>query len=216
MRGWCRCERWFRWLVRHNHILHNPASDLDMPRLENGCPRSVERGRSRARDDRSRTSAIRWECVTAPSSKRFTRRASAAWSWCNLKLYNVDHLRGTLSVRQGKERRTASCPSASGHSCGLINICAKRGRSCVMRAGRRDDVPEHRRRAVPSGPHEQAGARLRGAGQSRKERRVPHVAAHDGDADARRRRGHPLHPGDARPQRSCRARRYTRKSPSAD
>ncbi len=35
--GWFRCGRWFRWLVRNNHILHNPASDLDMPRSTSGC-----------------------------------------------------------------------------------------------------------------------------------------------------------------------------------
>ena len=32
---------WFRWLVRNNHILHNPASDLDMPKLEKRLPRAV-------------------------------------------------------------------------------------------------------------------------------------------------------------------------------
>ena len=31
---------WFRWLVRNNHILHNPASDLDMPRIEKRLPRA--------------------------------------------------------------------------------------------------------------------------------------------------------------------------------
>jgi integrase/recombinase XerD len=32
---------WFRWLVRNNHILHNPAADLDMPRIEQRLPRAV-------------------------------------------------------------------------------------------------------------------------------------------------------------------------------
>ena len=26
---------WFRWLARQNHLLHNPASELILPRLEN-------------------------------------------------------------------------------------------------------------------------------------------------------------------------------------
>ena len=24
---------WFRWMARHNHILYNPASDIELPRL---------------------------------------------------------------------------------------------------------------------------------------------------------------------------------------
>jgi len=33
--------RWFRWLVRHHHILYNPASDLDLPRMEKRIPRTI-------------------------------------------------------------------------------------------------------------------------------------------------------------------------------
>ena len=29
---------WFSWMARQNHILHNPASELELPRLENRCP----------------------------------------------------------------------------------------------------------------------------------------------------------------------------------
>ena len=47
----------------------------------------------------------------------------------NLKLYNVDHLRGTLLGRRGRGRKIVSFPSASGRWRGWINICAKRGRS---------------------------------------------------------------------------------------
>ncbi len=70
------------------------------------CPRAVlNERRSRARDDAARPCAIRWECATARSSKRSTRRESAAWSWCNLKLYNLDRLRGTLSIWLGKGKK---------------------------------------------------------------------------------------------------------------
>ncbi len=34
-------RRWFRWLVRNNHILHNPASDLDLPRMEKRLPKTI-------------------------------------------------------------------------------------------------------------------------------------------------------------------------------
>ena len=32
---------WFRWLARQNHILHNPASELILPRLENRLPKYI-------------------------------------------------------------------------------------------------------------------------------------------------------------------------------
>ena len=32
---------WFRWLARQHHILHNPASELELPRLEHRLPKAV-------------------------------------------------------------------------------------------------------------------------------------------------------------------------------
>ena len=32
---------WFKWLTRQNHILHNPASELELPRLPHRLPRHV-------------------------------------------------------------------------------------------------------------------------------------------------------------------------------
>ena len=32
---------WFKWMARNNHILYNPASDIDLPRLEHRLPRCV-------------------------------------------------------------------------------------------------------------------------------------------------------------------------------
>src|SRR5271155_5086958 len=32
---------WFRFLTRQNHILHNPASELLLPRLENRLPKHI-------------------------------------------------------------------------------------------------------------------------------------------------------------------------------
>ena len=31
----------FKWMVRHNHILYNPASDIELPRLEHRLPKCV-------------------------------------------------------------------------------------------------------------------------------------------------------------------------------
>ena len=32
---------WFKWLTRHNHILYNPASELELPKLENRLLKAV-------------------------------------------------------------------------------------------------------------------------------------------------------------------------------
>ena len=32
---------WFRWMTRQNHILHNPASELELPRLGRSLPKNI-------------------------------------------------------------------------------------------------------------------------------------------------------------------------------
>src|SRR5262249_15785120 len=32
---------WFKWLARYNHILYNPASELELPKLEQRLPKYV-------------------------------------------------------------------------------------------------------------------------------------------------------------------------------
>lgn len=32
---------WFKWLARNNHLLYNPASDLEFPRAEKRLPKSI-------------------------------------------------------------------------------------------------------------------------------------------------------------------------------
>ena len=32
---------WFKWLARQNHILYNPAAELELPRMEHRLPRHV-------------------------------------------------------------------------------------------------------------------------------------------------------------------------------
>ena len=46
---------WFRWLTRQNHILHNPASEIELPRLPRRLPRNVlHRAGGRAGDAAAR------------------------------------------------------------------------------------------------------------------------------------------------------------------
>jgi len=102
---------WFRWMARQNRILHNPASELLLPRLENRLPKHVlnveevetvlsgaDVGDARGLRDRSLL-----ELLYATGMRRMELAA--------LKLYDVDQERGTVMVRQGKGRKDRHVPA---------------------------------------------------------------------------------------------------------
>jgi len=101
---------WFRWLVRNNHILHNPASDLDMPKLEKRLPRAVlneeEAERLMIQPDVRDPLGMRDRAILETFYSTGIRRMELV----HLKLYNVDHLRGTLSVWLGKGKKDRVVP----------------------------------------------------------------------------------------------------------
>ena len=84
----------FRWLVKNNHILHNPASDLDMPKLEKRLPRVVlneeEAERVMIQPDLHDPLEVRDRAILETFYSTGIRRMELV----HLKLYNVDHLRG--------------------------------------------------------------------------------------------------------------------------
>jgi integrase/recombinase XerD len=101
---------WFRWLVRNNHILHNPAADLDMPKIEQRLPRAVlsqsEAEHVLAEPDISHPLGLRDRAILETFYSTGIRRTELV----NLKLYNLDRERGTLSIWQGKGRKDRIVP----------------------------------------------------------------------------------------------------------
>jgi len=75
----------FRWLARQNRILYNPASELELPRLEKRLPRHV---------------------LTATEAELVLQQPELA----TLNLYDLDVERGTVVVRQGKGKRDRTVP----------------------------------------------------------------------------------------------------------
>ena len=122
---------WFRWMVADNHILHNPASDLDMPKLEKRLPRAVlneeeaERVMIAARH-RAMPLGVRDRAILETFYSTGIRRTGAGESET---LQPGPSARDALDLARARARRTASCPSASGRWRGWTSICAKRGRS---------------------------------------------------------------------------------------
>jgi integrase/recombinase XerD len=100
----------FRWLARQNHILHNPASELLLPRLENRLPKYIlnaeEAERVIAQPDTGAPEGLRDRAILETFYATGMRRMEVA----NLKLYDIDKERGTLMIRQGKGKKDRHIP----------------------------------------------------------------------------------------------------------
>jgi len=101
---------WFKWLTRNNHILYNPASELELPRLESRLPKHVL-------TIRESETVMRVPNLSDPLGLRDRAILEVLYSTgirrmevVNLKLYDIDSDRGTLMVRQGKGKKDRMVP----------------------------------------------------------------------------------------------------------
>ncbi|MEJ1334504.1 MAG: site-specific tyrosine recombinase XerC [Candidatus Sedimenticola sp. (ex Thyasira tokunagai)] len=101
---------WFKWLTRQNHILYNPASELDLPRLEKRLPKhvlsqpEVETVLNQA--DINDALGIRDRAMLETLYSTGMRRMELI----GLKLYDIDVDRGTVMIRQGKGKKDRMIP----------------------------------------------------------------------------------------------------------
>lgn len=102
--------RWFRWLVRNNHILYNPASDLDMPRMEKRIPRTIfsveETERIMLVPELHTPVGLRDRALLETFYSTGIRRKELM----SLKLYDLDRERATLMIRHGKGKKDRMIP----------------------------------------------------------------------------------------------------------
>jgi site-specific recombinase XerC len=62
------CRMFFRWLARQNHILSNPASELELSRREKRLPQArLDHQRSRSNHQSIQAQTNLSVCVIAPS-----------------------------------------------------------------------------------------------------------------------------------------------------
>jgi integrase/recombinase XerD len=101
---------WFKWMARHHHILHNPASELELPRLGMRLPKAVL---TAAEADR----VIEQSNVHDPLGLRDRAILETLYStgmrrieMVNLKLWDLDLERGTVTIRQGKGKKDRIIP----------------------------------------------------------------------------------------------------------
>jgi integrase/recombinase XerD len=107
-----RC--WCRWLLRNQHLLHNPASDLELPKLGQCLPKAVLTQREveaiLAQPDVTTGIGIRDRAILETFYSTGIRRQELI----NLQLLDVDAERGTLMVRQGKGKKDRVVPMGTG------------------------------------------------------------------------------------------------------
>ena len=101
---------WFKWLVRENHILSNPASDLELPRPEKRLPGLVltaeEAEAVLAVPDTSTPPGVRDRAMLEVLYATAIRRSELS----ALRLDDVDRARAILIVRQGKGNKDRVVP----------------------------------------------------------------------------------------------------------
>jgi len=100
----------FKWLCRHNHLLANPAADLELPRAEKRLPRHVltisEAEQILALPNVSEILGQRDRAILEALYSTGMRRMELI----GLKLYDLDQERGTVFIRQGKGKKDRMIP----------------------------------------------------------------------------------------------------------
>jgi integrase/recombinase XerD len=100
----------FKWLTRQNVLLYNPASELELPRLEHRLPKHVLTAREAdlvlAQADTTDLLGIRDRAILETLYSTGMRRMEVI----GLALYDLDLDRGTLMVRQGKGKKDRMIP----------------------------------------------------------------------------------------------------------
>ena len=103
-------QAWFKWLTKQNHILYNPAADLDLPTRPKALPKGllsigqvedVLNGCDIAKPEGLRMRAM-LEVLYSTGIRRF--------ELAGVKLFDVDVERGALMVRQGKGAKDRLVP----------------------------------------------------------------------------------------------------------
>lgn len=103
-------KAFFRWLARENHILYNPASDLELPRIGRRLPRNVmtvaEAEKVLSVPNLSLAMGVRDRAMLEVFYSTGIRRAELV----NLNLYDIDRERGVMMVREGKGKKDRVVP----------------------------------------------------------------------------------------------------------
>ena len=103
-------KSFFQWMARQNHLLHNPASEIVLPRMGTRLPKYVlnaeEAERVIQQPDIGQPEGLRDRAILETFYATGMRRMELA----HLKIYDLDNDRGTVTIRQGKGRKDRVIP----------------------------------------------------------------------------------------------------------
>ena len=109
--GRLSCVRaFFKWCARNNHLLYNPASEIELPKVARRLPKHIltvsEVETVLRTPDLNTPVGIRDRAIMETLYSTGMRRMEVA----HLQLYDFDRERGTVMVRQGKGRKDRMLP----------------------------------------------------------------------------------------------------------
>jgi integrase/recombinase XerD len=100
----------FKWAARNHHLLHNPASELELPKVEKRLPKpALTAGEAElvlSMPDLSTPAGVRDRAMLEVLYSTGIRRIELA----GLAVFDIDRDRHTLLVRQGKGRKDRLIP----------------------------------------------------------------------------------------------------------
>ncbi len=101
---------WFKWMAREHYILHNPASELELPRTGFRLPKAVlsieEAEQVLMQPNVHDVLGLRDRAIMETLYSTGLRRMELS----NLKLHDLDLERGTLFIRLGKGQKDRMLP----------------------------------------------------------------------------------------------------------
>jgi integrase/recombinase XerD len=101
---------WFKWLAKQNYVLYNPASELELPKLEHRLPKHIlttqEVEQILALANLDEPTGIRDRAMIETLYSTGMRRSELA----GLSLFDLDRERGTVMIRQGKGKKDRMIP----------------------------------------------------------------------------------------------------------
>lgn len=192
----------FAWCVKNGHLAANPASDLDLPKVEQRLPKAAltaaEAEAVLAVPDERTISGLRDRCMLEVLYCTGIRRSELA----RLNIRDIDRDRKTLMVRQGKGKKDRLVPIH--HRCiTWLNAYLTDSRpKLVTEPDDGTPVPHRRRHRVLPRPVDAARPGSRESLRGGERGGVSLVPAHPGHGDVGRWGRYPVRPSHARPRRA--------------
>ena len=100
---------WFRWMVRQNYLLANPASEIELPRIGYRLPNVLSIAEAEqviSQPDIHDLLGLRDRAILETLYSTGMRRLELV----HLKLYDTDLARGIVTIRQGKGKKDRVIP----------------------------------------------------------------------------------------------------------